>query len=127
VAHHSRLAKVVVGVPGDVHDQELTFWQEALGVKLIRSEDSPQYHGAQVPHQDVEFLLQRLGAGPARVHLDIHTDDLDAEIARLERLGARRVRKAGDLWIMQDPAGLLFCVIPHGPDETHAGNAHRWD
>ncbi len=27
------------------------------------------------------------------MHLDIHTDDLDAEVARLEHLGARRVQR----------------------------------
>jgi hypothetical protein len=36
--------------------------------------------------------MQRLDSGAPRVHLDIHTDDLDAEVARLERLGAESVQ-----------------------------------
>ena len=40
------------------------------------------------------LLMQRLESGAPRVHLDIHTDDLDAEVARLERLAAKRAQKA---------------------------------
>jgi hypothetical protein len=126
VAHYSRVAKVVVDVPGDSHQQTLEFWQATLGQKLVQSESSPEYHGADLPGQDFEFLLQRLDEGSARVHLDIHTDDLEAEVSRLERLGARRVRLVRGLWIMQDPAGLPFCVIPHRAGELHDGNAQRW-
>ena len=48
------------------------------------------------------------------MHLDIHTDDLDAEVARLEKLGAERVQQVHGWWVMRDPAGLLFCVLPAG-------------
>jgi hypothetical protein len=73
------------------------------------------------------MLVQRMEAGPARVHLDVHTDDLEAEVARLERLGAERVRRVHRWWIMRDPAGLLFCVIPDPPGSLDDGNAQRWD
>jgi hypothetical protein len=46
------------------------------------------------------------------VHLDIHTDDLAAEIARLEELGASRVQQVHSWWILRDPAGLLFVSSP---------------
>ncbi|HEX4091236.1 MAG TPA: VOC family protein, partial [Trebonia sp.] len=42
---------------------------------------------------DLMLLMQRLESGSPRVHLDIHTDDVDAEVARLERLGAQRVQQ----------------------------------
>ena len=61
------------------------------------------------------------------MHLDIHTDDLDAEIARLEALGAERVAFVHAWWIMRDPAGLLFCVVPEPEDSLNDGNAQRWD
>jgi Glyoxalase-like domain len=69
---------------------------------------------------------QRLGEGTARVHLDIHTDDLDAEVPWLERLGARRVQHVDSWQVMRDPAGMLFCVLPDPPGTLHEGNAHRW-
>lgn len=60
------------------------------------------------------------------MHLDIHTDNLDAEVERLERLGAQRVQRAHSWWVMRDPAGLLFCVIPDPGGTLNASNAHRW-
>ena len=57
---------------------------------------------------------------PSRVHLDIETDDVDAEAERLEALGARKVEKIKTWWVMEAPSGHRFCVIrqqrtPFGP------------
>lgn len=127
VAHHSKLHMIVIDVPDEEHDQELAFWQGATGQPLTRVDAHPEYHGALLPGQRFGLLIQRLGDGPGRVHLDIHTDDLDAEVTRLERLGAKRLRHVHGWWIMQDPAGLPFCVIPVEPGSLDGGNAQRWD
>ena len=126
MAHFSRVAQVVVDVGPDGHPAELAFWQEALGCRLTASPDDPEFHAADLPHARVRFLLQRLGAGPARTHLDFYTDDLDAEVERLEKLGAERVRLVRGLWIMRDPSGQPFCVIPRAPGELTEANAQRW-
>jgi predicted enzyme related to lactoylglutathione lyase len=126
MAHRSRLYAVVVDVPTADHDDEVTFWQGATGVELSRVERHPEYSGAELPGQDIALLIQRLGDGPPRVHVDIHTDDLDAEVSRLEALGAKRVRQAGTWWVMQDPAGLLFCVVPDRPGILTDANSHLW-
>jgi hypothetical protein len=55
---------------------------------------SAEYHGAFLRGNDLMLLMQRLESGAPRVHLDIHTDDLDAEVARLERLAAKRAEGA---------------------------------
>ena len=56
--------------------------------------------------------MQRLDDGRPGVHLDIHTDDVDAEVDRLEKLGAERVQQVHSLWwVMRDPAGMEFCVV----------------
>ena len=65
--------------------------------------------------------------GPGRVHLDIHTDDPAAELARLEKLGAELVEQVNAWWIMRDPAGLVFCVVPEHPGALNDSNAQRWD
>jgi Glyoxalase-like domain len=127
VTHYSKLLKVVIDVPEGKHDRELAFWSAASGQELIQSGKHPEYHGAWLPGQDFELLIQRLGEGQPRVHIDIHTDDLAAEVARLEALGAQRVAQAGFWWIMRDPAGLLFCVLPEPPGSLDDSNAHRWD
>ena len=123
MAHFSRLTKVVIDVPASAHDRELSFWEAALGQPLPQFA-FPEYHGAALHGQDFWLLTQCLGDGPARVHLDIHTDDVEAEVARLEQLGAERVQP----WqLMRDPAGLVFCVVPDPPGTLNEGNARRWE
>ena len=127
MAHHSRLSKVVIDVPPADHDRELAFWTAAAGQPLTRFDRHPEYHGVALHGQEFWLLIQRLGQGSARVHIDIHTDDLPAEIARLEKLGAERVQQAHSWQVMRDPVGLLFCVIPESPGTLNDSNAQRWD
>jgi hypothetical protein len=127
MAHWSRLSKIVIDAPAGEHDRELAFWSSALGQPLTWFDSHPEYHGAPIHGTGFGLLIQRLGDGPGRVHLDIHTDDLAAEIARLEELGASRVRQVHSWWILRDPAGLPFCVIPEPPGSLNDSNAHRWD
>jgi hypothetical protein len=128
VAHYSRVLKIVIDVPSGEHDRELAFWTAATGSPLGRFDRHPEYHGAALPGSDLWLLVQRLDDdGPGRVHMDIHTDNLDAEVARLEQLGAERVQQAHAWWVMRDPAGLLFCVIPSPPGSLDDSNAQRWD
>jgi hypothetical protein len=124
--HYSRVLKVVIDAPPSLHDQELAFWQGALGQELPEIY-SAEYHGVVLHGTDLMLLMQRLESGAPRVHLDIHTDDLDAEVARLELLGAERVQKVQFWWVMRDPAGLLFCVLPMSPGVLNEENARRWD
>jgi hypothetical protein len=127
VTHYSRLSKIVIDVPPDDHDRELAFWSAATGQALTQFDRHPEYHGAALPGRELGLLIQRLDDGPSRVHIDIHTDDPAAEIARLEKLGAELVRQAHSWWIMRDPADLLFCVIPERPGALDDSNAQRWD
>ncbi len=126
MAHFSRLFKVVIDVPAEDHDRELSFWQAAVGQQLPRF-DYPEYHGAALHRQDFWLLMQRLGGGAACVHLDIHTDDLAAEVDRPKRLGAERVQRVHSWRVMGDPAGLLFCVIPEPAGALNDRNACRWE
>jgi hypothetical protein len=48
---------------------------------------------------------------PSRVHLDIETDDLDAEAARLEALGAKKIGFVKRWWVMEAPTGQRFCIV----------------
>ncbi len=55
-------------------------------------------------------------SGKNRLHIDVHSEgDLEGLVARLEALGATRVREidqgpAGHWWVMQDPEGNEFCA-----------------
>lgn len=127
MTHFSRIFKIVIDVPPAQHDRELAFWQGASGLPLDPGARFPEYHGSELHGQQFALLVQRLSEGPARVHLDIHADNLEAEVARLERLGAQRVERVAYWQVMRDPAGLLFCVLPEPPGTLTEDNAQRWD
>ena len=126
MSHYSRVLKVVIDAPPELHDQELAFWEGAVGQELPE-DNSAEYHGALLHGSDLMLLMQRLQSGGPRVHLDIHTDDVDAEVARLEGLGAKRVQQVQTWWVMLDPAGLPFCVLPISPGSLDDDNAQRWE
>jgi hypothetical protein len=126
MSHYSRVLKVVIDAPPELHDQELAFWEGAVGQELPEVY-SAEYHGALLRGSDLMLLMQRLESGRPRVHLDIHTDDVDAEVARLEGLGAKRVQQVQTWWVMLDPAGLPFCVLPISPGSLDDDNAQRWE
>ena len=125
--HYSRLHAIVIDVPEAGHDQELAFWQAAIGRQLTQSRRHPEYHIGELLGGELSLLVQKLGEGSSRVHLDIHTDDLEAEVARLKALGAEEVQRVNRWCVMRDPAGLLFCVVPDPPGTLNDRNAQRWD
>lgn len=59
---------------------------------------------------DLHVEVQKV-AHESRVHLDIETDDIPAEVARLEALGAEKVGAVGSWCVMQAPTGQRFCVV----------------
>ncbi len=60
---------------------------------------------------------------PSRVHIDIESDDIEAEVRRLERLGARRLEQVKSWWVMEAPTGQRFCVIePQRSEFAHEAN-----
>jgi hypothetical protein len=127
VTHYSKLSMIVMDVPADQDEDEIAFWQAATGRPLRQIKKHPEYHGAMLADGHMGLLVQRLNDGPARVHVDIKTDDMAAEVTRLEALGAERVREFDTWWVMRDPAGLLFCVVAEPAGSLDDSNAHRWD
>ena len=114
--HRIMLIEAVVDVPAEVLDAERAFWTAAVGAEarpFPGHEEFVQLVGGAVP---MRLGLQRLGSGPARVHLDIASDDVEAEVGRLERLGASVVDRLDSWVILRDPAGLVFCVVPADAD-----------
>ena len=107
--HRSRFSSLVI----DCQTEDLTaaakFWSQAPG-KPVKEEDDPKYLLLETRTDEPIILLQKV-VHPSRVHLDIESDDVDAEAARLERLGARRLEKIHTWWVMEAPTGHRFCVI----------------
>jgi Glyoxalase-like domain len=111
--HRSRIGVVLIDHPTESWDQASGFWAGVRGSDLPDITDEDPYASLDRLPGEVMLDLQRTGSGtPPRVHLDVATDDVPAEIARLEGLGAR-IETHHEGWaVMTDPGGLVFCVVP---------------
>jgi predicted enzyme related to lactoylglutathione lyase len=111
--HKSRLATIVIDCQTEDLDAAAGFWSKALGWApgKLSEPDNSNYRQLATPPDEVTVLVQSV-AHPSRVHIDIETDDIEAEVKRLEGLGARRVAQIKRWWVMEAPTGQRFCVVP---------------
>lgn len=106
--HKSKLAGFIIDCETGDLAVAATFWGAALGMQTEPADGAyaalrDAQHGLAVAVQQVQH--------PSRVHLDIETDDVAAEVARLEALGATRMKQVKTWWVMQAPTGHRFCVV----------------
>ena len=123
MAHRSRLAGLIIDCQTDDLDGAAAFWAAALGSEAEPADDGPYIrlgceYGLHVEVQLVEH--------PSRVHVDIESDDIPAEVARLERLGAKKVAEIKTWVVMEAPTGHRFCVI-RAQTAGFAENAREWE
>ncbi len=124
--HRSRVGVVLVDVAPPEHGATLAFWAGATGREPSTSGDHGEFAALGL-HGDVELAVQRTGEGtPARVHLDVETDDVAAEVERLVGLGARVERRHDEYAVLRDPAGLVLCVVPVQQAEAFDRAATTW-
>lgn len=111
--HRILLREVVIDAPSAQFSETRNFWAAALLSAARQVEDQPEFTALPDPAATSWVGLQDIGSAvTARYHLDIETDDVDAEVARLTHLGARQVA-IGRAWVtMKDPSGLFFDVVP---------------
>ena len=70
-------------------------------------------------------MIQRV-EHESRIHLDIESDDIDAEVARLEGLGAKKVEKIRTWTVMEAPTGQRFCVVRPQRGALGVEDANQW-
>jgi predicted enzyme related to lactoylglutathione lyase len=103
-------------------DKLADFWCEALGYEVTyRSEEGEPEREVGLQSADREgwriLVLEVHDERKVknRLHLDLRPDDQDAEVARLEKIGARRVdigQSSEVTWVvMADPEGNEFCIL----------------
>jgi predicted enzyme related to lactoylglutathione lyase len=115
----------MIDCPDATMDNAVQFWSQALGLSVQRSADATSaYVGLSGNSGGLQVNLQRIG-GNSRLHLDIETDDVEAEVQRLEKLGAQRHEHVNAWWVMVAPSGHYFCVVPAQSDDFLA-QAHVW-
>lgn len=114
MAHRSRLAGFIIDCKTDSLEDAAAFWGAALGATVVdpNEDGANKYAVLGDTPSDLHIEVQRV-EHPSRVHLDIETDDIEAEVKRLVALGAKEVsRPHGGRWVvLEAPTGQRFCVI----------------
>jgi predicted enzyme related to lactoylglutathione lyase len=123
--HKSRLGTIVIDCQTEDLDAAAAFWSKALGWKaetLADHPNDPNYRGLETPDSEIKVIIQSVDH-PSRVHIDIESNDVEAEVQRLEGFGARRVAQIKSWWVLEAPTGQRFCVVrPQRPDFERGAN-----
>ena len=124
--HRSRINGILIDCRVDDIQAAARFWADALGRPV--DPDHPGTRGNYVMLEnrpdEISIQIQRV-EHESRVHLDIETDDIPAEVARLEKLGAI-VDERKERWVvMRAPTGQRFCVV-RVQREGFPKNAATW-
>src|SRR5262245_25651915 len=123
--HRGRLFGVFVDTPRADADRSVEFWSEALGA-TVEPEDE-DYTALKGATGRFGFVVQAVDDAP-RYHLDIETDDIAAETARLIGLGATEVGRHGGWVVLRAPGGQLLCVVSvQSPQADFDAKARTWD
>lgn len=124
--HKSKLGGFIIDCETDDLGAAAEFWSRALGAPA-----RPQTNPADAAYvalgmrADEPYVEVQKVTHPSRVHLDIESDDVEREVARLESLGARRVTTIRDWCVMEAPTGQRFCVVPV-QSRDFAAKARDW-
>jgi hypothetical protein len=127
--HRSRLSILLLDLPPEHHAAGSAFWAGATGRPAAPDPTDEKWASLGSFADGFHVEIQRTGSGtPPRWHVDIESDDIEAEVARLESLGARRhmYMEAGRFWQMTDPAGMVFCVVGIQTGEEFDRHATTW-
>jgi len=124
--HRSRIGVVLIDHPESDWERGLAFWSGVQGEEPSADDEGDAYRGIG-SIGSVRLESQRIGEEtPARVHLDIETDDVAAEVARVVGLGATVLEEREGYTILEDPGGLVFCVVPVQTGAAFERDARTW-
>jgi predicted enzyme related to lactoylglutathione lyase len=127
MGHRSRLAGFIIDCQDYDADEGARFWSAALGLEAAPAyrEGEAEYAELKDAPGGLQVEVQRVSHA-SRVHLDIESDDIDAEAERLEKLGAKRIGFVKRWWVMEAPTGHRFCIV-RMRDPASRPDANTWD
>jgi len=110
--HKSKLAGFIIDCQTSDLLGAARFWSEALGMPIdeLPGAEGEKYVRLQDKTGQLHIEVQSVEHA-SRVHLDIETDDIPAEVERLRALGAVVVEHVQSWCVMQAPTGQRFCVV----------------
>jgi hypothetical protein len=124
--HHSRLFGIFIDTPVAQAGPAASFWSAALGVPARPVAGEEQFTALDGALPGLTVDIQAVDDAP-RYHVDIETDDVEAEVARLTALGAEPVSRWLECHTLRAPGGHLLCVVPvHSDPETFLRLARTW-
>ncbi len=125
--HKSKLAGFIIDCQTANLESAATFWGGALGmqVRKLPQAEGEKYSQLIDPQQRLHIEVQAV-THASRVHLDIESDDVEAEVQRLEALGAIRISQINTWWVIQAPTGQRFCVVRSKGSADFQQHATRW-
>ena len=123
--HRSRLAGFIIDCQSEDVDGAAQFWSRALGMPISADQAGDTYRQLQNVPGGLHVEVQKV-THPSRVHLDIESDNIEAEAARLEALGAKRIGKVKSWIVMEAPTGQRFCVV-RAQSEDFPRASNQWD
>jgi len=124
--HRSRLSTFVLDCKVDDLASGAEFWSKALNRELAAADPAfPDYRYLAAAEGAPTLVLQKV-EHESRIHVDIECDDLDAEVTRLEQLGATRLRRVKHWWLMRAPTGHVFCVTDRKRSLDGLPGTNRW-
>jgi hypothetical protein len=113
----SLVDQVCLDIGLEQFESEAHFWSTLTGWPHVEG-GSPEFDRIlPPPGQPLRVLLQRVDEeeGPVRLHLDLASEDRDAEVARHVELGGRVVRTTPWWVTLLDPSGREYCVTGRNP------------
>jgi hypothetical protein len=110
--HRILLREVVIDAPSTTFSAARDFWTAALAATAHVVPDHTEFTSLEDAAALLHVGMQDIGSDVARYHLDIESDDVEAEVTRLVGLGATEVNRHRSWVVLRDPAGLLLCVVP---------------
>jgi predicted enzyme related to lactoylglutathione lyase len=110
--HKSKLSGFIIDCQTTDLDRSADFWGNALGmpVRALPPGEGEIYKRLEDNQHGLHIEVQAV-SHESRVHLDIETNDIEAEVNRLEKLGAKRIERVRSWWVMEAPTGQRFCVV----------------
>ncbi|RVX42752.1 hypothetical protein EDD27_5414 [Nonomuraea polychroma] len=124
--HRSRVYALLIDTPSPEADRAAAFWAAALGATARPLQGEEQFTSLHQAIPGLVTAVQAVDDAP-RFHLDIETDDVEAETARLLGLGATQVSQWMECRVLRAPGGHLLCVLPVESDrEVFEAQANTW-
>ena len=135
--HRSRLCSILLDCSADTMEAGVHFWQQALGTTGRHTDDpTSPYVTLEGGAGGLQLSLQEVHDA-SRIHLDIETDNVEAEVQRLRNSGrvGKRPSRPGGSWKIPVVTSSAWCPSTarlsrhrptYGKSKQHMEGADRY-